>query len=403
MKQAENNEMDTLLRNLARRERAARSASGAASAELASQGAHLDIDELSSYAERALPPSARARCTAHLADCDDCRKIVAQLSMAAGPLVEERKAPEVAVPGLTWIQRISTFFSPGLIRVAAPALVLIVVVFAFFGWRQQRQDNGRGLVALNQHLEPGSAVKAQNESPSVSGRPTQTDSNAAAGTKSQDSREAKESRSAPASTPASAVGTEKREETKAAGEATSTAAPAKAGKEDAPPADKKAEQPAYAMEPAPPPAAKQQSTATQTQEQQGQKDLAKNNTDNLDRGRDANVQRKGPARGENEVASQRGPAKPAAKAKSPDAAAGGRLGSSDDEIETRTVFGRHFRHLGNAWVDTAYNSSMSIRSVTRGTDAYNALIADEPAIEGFSKQLAGEVIVVWKGPAYRIN
>src|SRR5258705_1134738 len=101
MKQAENNEIATLLRNLARQERAAQSAPDSASRDFAAKGAHVDIDELSSYAERALPPSARARCTAHLADCDDCRKIVAQLSLATGPLAEERKIEDSAVGGLT--------------------------------------------------------------------------------------------------------------------------------------------------------------------------------------------------------------------------------------------------------------------------------------------------------------
>src|SRR6478672_13266904 len=99
MKQAENNEIATLLRNLARRERGAQSAPDSASRDFAAKGAHLDIDELSSYAERALPPSARARCMAHLADCDDCRKIVVQLSLAAGPLAEERTTGDSVVGG----------------------------------------------------------------------------------------------------------------------------------------------------------------------------------------------------------------------------------------------------------------------------------------------------------------
>src|ERR1700682_518259 len=116
MKQAEYNEIDTLLRDLARRERAAGSEPESAPKELAAKGAHLDIDELSSYAERALPPSARARCTAHLADCDDCRKVVAQLSLAAGGLIEDTRFEEGAIAGLTWIQKLGTLFSPRLIR-----------------------------------------------------------------------------------------------------------------------------------------------------------------------------------------------------------------------------------------------------------------------------------------------
>src|SRR5882672_3755778 len=112
MKQAENNEIDALLRSLAQRERFVPSAAGSGFGKSAAEGAHLDVDELSCYAERTLPPSARARCTAHLADCDDCRQIVVQLSMAAGPLVEEEQSNEGSVGGLTWTEKISALFSP---------------------------------------------------------------------------------------------------------------------------------------------------------------------------------------------------------------------------------------------------------------------------------------------------
>jgi hypothetical protein len=121
MKQEEN-EIDTLLRNLARFAAGRHYESASASRDFAARGAHLDVDELSSYAERALPPSSRARCTAHLADCDDCRKIVAQLSLAAGPLTDAQRTAPDPVVGLTWTQRISTLFSPRVIRYAMPGL-----------------------------------------------------------------------------------------------------------------------------------------------------------------------------------------------------------------------------------------------------------------------------------------
>ena len=60
MKQERNNEMDLLLRRLGRRD----------DATVANTvGDHLDADELSAFAENALPIPARARYTAHLAEC----------------------------------------------------------------------------------------------------------------------------------------------------------------------------------------------------------------------------------------------------------------------------------------------------------------------------------------------
>src|ERR1700730_16194684 len=160
MKQAEYNEIDTLLRDLARRERAAESHPESAPRELAARGAHLDADELSSYAERALPASARARCTAHLADCDDCRKIVAQLSLASGPLTGEQKIEEDSVVGLTWTQKLSALRSSRLIRYATPALAVVVLAVAFFGWRLQHANSPNAFVARNERAQPAPLAEA---------------------------------------------------------------------------------------------------------------------------------------------------------------------------------------------------------------------------------------------------
>ena len=42
-------------------------------------------------------------------------------------------------------------------------------------------------------------------------------------------------------------------------------------------------------------------------------------------------------------------------------------------------------------------------NVSRGSEQFRALIADEPALRSIAEQLGGEVIVVWKGTAYRIR
>jgi hypothetical protein len=41
--------------------------------------------------------------------------------------------------------------------------------------------------------------------------------------------------------------------------------------------------------------------------------------------------------------------------------------------------------------------------LARGSESFRALVADEPAINTIAEQLDGEVIVVWKGRAYRIR
>jgi hypothetical protein len=74
-----------------------------------------------------------------------------------------------------------------------------------------------------------------------------------------------------------------------------------------------------------------------------------------------------------------------------------------NDPETRTVAGRHFRKRGGVWIDTAFNSSHSATNLTRGSEQYRALIADEPAIKTIADQLEGEILVVWKGRPYHIQ
>ena len=95
MRQETNNEIDLLLRRLSRRQNGS-----APDGDLPADTDHLDADELSSYAENALPKAARARYTEHLAECSRCRELVVQLSSAAGVVVAEEPAPVSALSGV---------------------------------------------------------------------------------------------------------------------------------------------------------------------------------------------------------------------------------------------------------------------------------------------------------------
>ncbi|MFL6207501.1 MAG: zf-HC2 domain-containing protein [Pyrinomonadaceae bacterium] len=131
MKQEFDQEMDSLLRAHARRAGHAR----AAAMQGAQADAHLDADELSAYAEGALPAPTRTRYTAHLADCDTCRREVALLAGAAG--VADRLAQQPAiidesVPVLSWRARLAALFAPGPWRYALPVVALFAVSSVVF-------------------------------------------------------------------------------------------------------------------------------------------------------------------------------------------------------------------------------------------------------------------------------
>ena len=74
-----------------------------------------------------------------------------------------------------------------------------------------------------------------------------------------------------------------------------------------------------------------------------------------------------------------------------------------DDSETRVVAGRRFRQDGGIWIDTAFEGPRATTNLSRGSEQYRALIADEPGIKTVADQLDGEFIIVWKGRAYRIR
>jgi hypothetical protein len=143
MKQEFDQEMDSLLRAHARRAGHAH----AATPPGAQADAHLDADELSAYAEGALPAPTRTRYTAHLADCDTCRREVVLLAGAAG--VADRLAQQPAiidegVPARSWRARLAALFAPGTWRYALPVVALLAVSSVVFlvtrGTREAHQS-----------------------------------------------------------------------------------------------------------------------------------------------------------------------------------------------------------------------------------------------------------------------
>jgi len=400
MKQAENNEIEILLRGLAQRERAAANAQSvpqSAKADLpVGTSTHLDADELSAYAENALPLATRARYTAHLVDCDNCRKIVSQLSIATGRPAEARGAdPETGVS--TRSGKLATLLSPRTLRYAMPALVLFAVIaVGFFVLRQQKEAS---LVA-QRSAENSHVAETQAESKQLATSPAQS------GTKTSGNEEQAGSQKHAKATSETDSKTSERAAGSAGAAASPTAAPAK-DKESSKNEPVATARPSYAPEPSP--------SAKPTTET-ARAETAKVADESREKEKAAARKKEADKTGAFAVtASKDAPASPqtgstqpsARKAKA--APSNARLmggvpgGRADDQAEIRTIAGRRFRRQNGAWVDTAYDSSQSTTNVARGSDQYRALIADEPDIRTIAEQLSGQVIVVWKGRAYRIH
>ena len=373
MKEETNNEMDLLLRRLGRRDDF--SVSDAA-------GSHLDADELSAYAENALPAAARGRYTTHLADCSQCRQLVVQLSSAAG-VVAVSETTKATKP-LGWKTFLASLFTPMVLRYAAPALGLIVVsVIGFVILRRQNSPQFVTQVTNNEQQRPVQSAKAE---PSVSG---QTEDKNSRGLVDQpEKKQPSQTVPAPAPNAPPAV----------------SSVEAEVSKEKAAGQPNVEQRPVTANEPPPP---KLEASATPAESQK--------TADTEERKRDArDLPASAPAAAkelrfegqredkDNFARAANRKSKPADKVSATQGV--GSIGEVDSlSSNTRTVAGRRFQKKGGVWIDTAYDSSKDSMTVARGSEQYRTLVADEPAIKTIADELGGEIIVVWKGHTYRIR
>src|SRR5881275_868877 len=165
MKEAFDKEIDSLLR---RHVRAGAEARASGEGERAARAAaHLDADELSAFAEGALPPSARLAAVSHLADCGECRGLVVSLSRAAGMEgeLEKRAASTQLEPAKPARRRewLSALFAPRVLRYAAPALaVCLVAAVSFVALRSRRDKAELARQASSSAAKRGAAVRAED-------------------------------------------------------------------------------------------------------------------------------------------------------------------------------------------------------------------------------------------------
>ena len=404
MKRESENEMDLLLRNLGRLKDTSRPEGEEADAT------HLDPDELNAYAEKALPAAAHARYTEHLADCSRCRALVSQLSLAAGMVVEENLPS--AVPMTSGIMAfLSRLFSPMVMRYAVPAMGLIIVAsIGFLVFRQSQSErfaisSSTAPVAERREEQPGSVAfnKSSNEQ-----QANRTPSQEVAQNKSGETTRgaaAKAQPAAPADDSRSGSKDAKSDQPVTATDSIAETPARVAGRGDV-----------AAATPKPPPTTVQTEPIRKTIQAPAESvGVAKTNEKEAKAPAKAAepmtggfAVERGPAKAKNETASraqaEAGRDEEAKKRsrEDKDEAAKQRERQDKNEPDTKTVAGRRFRKEGSVWIDVAY-SSQATTNVARGSEQYRALVADEPGIKTIADQLGGEVIVVWKGRAYKIR
>jgi hypothetical protein len=380
---------------------------------------HLDADEINTFAEGSAPAAARARYVAHLADCDDCRKLATRLVISAGSVAKAASGSLPVVQESLW-QKVTSFFATPTLRYAAFAAVVIAAIgVTFIALRQKREST---LVATSE-APAGSQPATTNSSASPEGNdhvaqmyatPSQT-----AGQPEQNANR-----------------NEKQDESRVAA---GTLAPPKAEKEPATaatnpiPAERKSAAPSMAEQRpsyAPPPPGEAGRVQSKTGEET-ERDVAgttetrraesQDKLKAIDRSRAAGLSKDEPKGGPNRSANNQQmmnqntqssnegqslfrvaetPKGAESSTAAKPATAPLRSDDSAKAPETRSVRGHKFRRQGNAWIDVKFKSSMAVINVARGSDEFRSLNSE---LRSITEQLGGEVIVVKSGKAYRIK
>jgi hypothetical protein len=404
MKQTNNNEVDLLLRSLAkgRAESVLQNRSGDGNG---SASDHLDADELNSYSEGVVPAPSRARYIEHLADCDACRGIVVNLTKAAGAATRS-EAPEQK-GGLGLWQTLASLLSPAVLRYAVPALILTAVI-------------GISLLAIWQQRQPeflASNQPADVSTPTDQLRPTESPTNQSTGDVPRDVTSTVQKRSdSPGDTglvkEKDSLQDKKTRVVEGPGTGTGQGVTGVLTAKDAGQPEETTSRvelrPTFAPEPkaAAPPAVAATSSEADNSTRMAKEQPAKR--EDLERQRDAYKNSPSDEHGPNRSAAPR-TAGTAASNRRLDGLSAGRGGPSQEkkakagEVETRTVSGRHFARDGNAWVDTGYDPSRTPIRLARGSEQFRAIVGDEPGLRAIAEQLNGVVIVVWRNRTYRIQ
>jgi hypothetical protein len=358
---------------------------------------HLDADEISAFAENAMPENSRALYTAHLADCDRCRKILSNLLM-----MNAEAAPAAASPGvitiaersLPWYRKL--FLFPNLAYVMGS---LVLVFGGFLAFTIVRSSLTGDSATVSQITETESTKGGPNfqTEPSFSG-----DTSAAANMTANSAANSNSSVTASNTASTGEFNIEKGPNGGGGGGRTDSNSYSVDG------ALADAAAPVAA---APPPSVAGATQRVLPKETRERDDLKAKTEDKLSTATqeaeksssNLSLMKKDNLPG---VPAQSGPMRNSEnqynrQLENLDRRAAAKRSARDEEVSSgrRVVSGKTFERKQGVWYDATYQGRPTI-NVRRGTDEYNRL---DSGLRSIANSLGGTVVVVWGAKAYRIQ
>ncbi len=386
-------EMDSLLRQTAKGDLFATT----------TPAGHIDADEISMFAENALPEKGRPRVMKHLADCDKCRTILSNVialnaeaeneAVAAVPVQETKAETAISSTEPSWFQKI---FSTKNLAFGMGALALIFAVSIGFIVIQNALNQG------DSQLAQANTASAEKQAPNeveesadqdVTNANTSSDTNAETADAEATPTDSNQADSADGVTENDGL-TENKEPLK---DSENKQKPKTVSKNK--PVDLLPERDDVKTD-----SIKEESPALRDKDESDDFRKKRNEVTSTEESSPPPVEKES-----RPTAAQ--PTKPKSPITSRSGTRVNRAGASDsakrkekklaNQISTgrQKVGGKTFTQKNGVWIDSAYKGQKTT-TVKRGSTQYKNL---DSGLSSVTDKIKGTVIVVWKSKAYRIQ
>lgn len=353
---------------------------------------HLDADEISLFAENALPKKLRENAVVHFADCDRCRSILSDLiSQQTENEIVSAKQTEVFALVVPWYRKLFAF--PNLAYTLGALVLVFSGVVAFTVLQSVNKSQNADISQVSEQpltggpfLDETAIVLEQSSNAMASSNMSNASMSSSSISNASTSNAASTSSSGAMMSNASTNSTARNSNSTSN---SSTATNKSSVSENDSPKNEA------------------HSDVTVTQQLVTELPLQARNAKNLTEEKTERAKKEDKEdTAINDMAKGAPPPKPAQPTVTDDdvissdaTSAKSKTLARKQTVETTSVGGKTFKRTGNAWVDSAYKGQATT-NITRGRSEFKKL---DSGLRSIAENLDGTVVIIWKDKGYRIQ
>ena len=355
---------------------------------------HLDADEISAFAENALPEKTKLKYTSHFADCDRCRTILSNTIslnseaeiVPASSFVSQAVSPQTAdIKSVPWYRKIFAF--PNTAYAMGALVVLFGGFFAFSLLQNFNNSQSREVSVISENQPKASGPSAESE-PVFSAANTMSNMSVSS-TNSASNAAMSNSGAVNMSNPSTMTSVANNAAAQRTNANLSAADMASVKKENVlNEAERAGEMDLARTKPAAPTSADSAAGSVAADQSVSSKQITAL-----------------PKKDDERIITQAAP--PASRVENlplngrsmNDLKIAKEKKSVSNTKESRAVSGKNFTRSGGVWYDSAYNGQTTT-NISRGSNEYRKL---DSGLRSIAENLSGTIVIVWKSKAFRIQ